>query len=93
MRPGRPRHRLCDVFSDAHEPREGILISRKMGKMATPYTETDLEQMSRHDCHIWSFELRAGEPDDEVMIVYGGHSEPHVTGNPGEIDGRQRHRH
>lgn len=29
----------------------------------------------------------------KLMIVYDGHEEPHITGNPGQIDERQRHRH
>lgn len=30
----------------------------------TKYTETDFEQLSWHDCHIWGLELRAGDPDE-----------------------------
>lgn len=28
-----------------------------------PYTESDFDRLSWHDCHIWAFELRAGDAD------------------------------
>jgi hypothetical protein len=32
--------------------------------MKDRYTEADFEQLSWHDCHIWRFELRSGEPEE-----------------------------
>ena len=29
-----------------------------------PDTEADFDRLSWHDCHIWGFELRPGNPDD-----------------------------
>lgn len=28
------------------------------------YTEADFDRLSWHDCHIWGFELRVGDPDE-----------------------------
>lgn len=32
--------------------------------MVTTYTEADFDRLSWHDCHIWAFELRTGDPDE-----------------------------
>ncbi|MFQ5992883.1 MAG: hypothetical protein ACE5NA_10655 [Nitrospiraceae bacterium] len=32
--------------------------------MTKIYTESDFDQLSWHDCHIWRFEVRAGDPDE-----------------------------
>lgn len=29
-----------------------------------PYTESDFEQLAWHDCRLWRFEVRAGDPDE-----------------------------
>ena len=31
--------------------------------METRYTEADFDRLSWHDCTVWRFELRAGDPD------------------------------
>lgn len=64
MSAGPPQAQALQRLLERRKAWERILISCEMGKMATPYTETDFEQLSWHDCHIWSFELRAGEPDE-----------------------------
>lgn len=35
-----------------------------MGGMATIYTESDFDLLSWHDCHVWGFELRAGDAEE-----------------------------
>jgi hypothetical protein len=32
--------------------------------MTTTYTQADFDRLSWHDCHIWGFELRAGDADE-----------------------------
>ena len=32
--------------------------------MTKIYTESDFDQLSWHDCHIWGLELRPGDPDE-----------------------------
>ena len=32
--------------------------------MTTVYTESNFDQLSWHDCHIWGLELRAGDPEE-----------------------------
>ena len=33
--------------------------------LSATHTEAEFDQLSWHDCHIWGFELRAGNPDDD----------------------------
>lgn len=65
MSPGPPQAQALQRLLGRHKAREGILISCGMGKMATLYTETDFEQLSWHDCHIWGIELCAGDADED----------------------------